>query len=368
MATLRLHGPDNRHGARRKPEMRTYVWYIEDKQKEEGGRWRTIERSTGCVLGERAEAERKLGEYLIAKRDPRPSGPRDPAAFPIADALSLYMMEHAPHVTAPDRIGYAVTKLLPFWGGQMVGAITGNTCRAYAKQRKASAATARRELGVLAAAVRHCEREGYLTSAPAVVLPEVQPPKHRVYTRRELAQIIRSARMEPRCRDYLPLFILLGAYTGKRSAAIRHLQWVPNTSGDGWVDVDAGMIHWGYSGTKKRRGEPTPIPAPLLCILRRRARTGRGLARYVLDTPWSRGKASGPFKTAWRAALIRAGVVPHGRMHDLRHTAASTLLCKGVPDWLAAQYLGMSVDTLRRTYAHLIPGALLPAAAAVGGK
>jgi len=34
----------------------------------------------------------------------------------------------------------------------------------------------------------------------------------------------------------------------------------------------------------------------------------------------------------------------------------------------AAQYLGMSVETLRRTYGHLIPGALDAAAKAVGGK
>jgi integrase len=55
-------------------------------------------------------------------------------------------------------------------------------------------------------------------------------------------------------------------------------------------------------------------------------------------------------------------------MHDLRHTAASNLLSRGVEPWLAAQYLGMSVVTLTRTYGHLIPGALDGAARVVGGK
>lgn len=368
MAKLVLYGPDTKYGAIKRARYGRYVWHIVGKEKDEAGKWRTFERSTGCGLGEKVEAERKLGEYLISRRDPRPSGPRDPAAFAIADALSLYMTEHAPHVAAPKRIGYAVARLLPFWGGSMVGDITGNTCRGYVKSRCKdslhTAATARRELAVLRAAARHCEREGYLTRAPNVQLPAVRQKNCRVYSRQELAAIIRSARREPRCKCHLAMFILLAAYTGKRSAAIRSLQWRPNTDGDGWVDVEAGMIHWGYSGTKKRRGDPTPIPKPLLVLLRLRARRG---GKYVLTTPYSGGKASGPFKTAWKSALARAGV-PHGRMHDLRHTAASNLLCRGVPDWLAAKYLGMSVETLRRTYGHLIPGALDGAAKAVGGK
>ncbi len=367
MAKLVLYGPDRKHGATPKKGLKSYLWYIVGRRKDECGRWHNVERGTGCGPGEKPEAERKLGEYLIAARDPRPSGPRDPAAFPIADALSIYMTEHAPHVAAPERIGYAVARLLPFWGGLMVGDITGNTCRNYTRQRVTSGcqtASARRELTVLRAAASHCEREGYLTRAPSVVLPEVQSRIPRVFTRGELAAVVRSARAEPRCRDHLPLFILLGAYTGKRSAAIRSLQWRPNTEGDGWVDVEAGMIHWGFSGTKKRRGEPTPIPTSLASLLRLRARRG---GKYVLATPWSRNQPSGPFKTAWKSALKRSGI-PHGRMHDMRHTAASNLLCKGVPDWLAAQYLGMTVETLRRTYGHLIPGALDAAAKAVGGK
>jgi hypothetical protein len=66
--------------------------------------------------------------------------------------------------------------------------------------------------------------------------------------------------------------VLIAAYTGKRSAVIRALQWHPNTEGDGWVDLDTAMIHWGHSGTNKRRGDPTPVPRPLMNLLRLRSR------------------------------------------------------------------------------------------------
>ena len=277
------------------------------------------------------------------------------------------MQDRAPETAAPERIGYATARLLPFWGNLMVGDVTGATCRAYVRRRHEAGvkpATARRELGVLRASLVHCREEGYLTRAPDVVLPDVPDRAPRVLSRSEIAALVRAARSEPKCRWHLPLFILIAAYTGKRSTAIRTLQWQPNTDGDGWVDLDGGTIHWGVSGTKKRRGDPTPIPMPLATILRYAAHRG---GKYVMTTPWSRGRASGPFKTAWRSALRRAGI-DHARMHDTRHTAASVLLSRGQPSWLVARYLGMTEETLMRVYGHLIPGALDGVAQAVGGK
>ena len=81
----------------------------------------------------------------------------------------------------------------------------------------------------------------------------------------------------------------------------------------------------------------------------------------------TRGRASGAFRHGWTSALRRAGVEP-GRMHDMRHTAASVMLTRGVEPWLAAQYLGLTVETLTRVYGHMIPGAMRRAVEAVGGK
>lgn len=364
-ARLRLFGPDDRHNAKRKAGLATYRWYIIDQAKDVAGRWRRHEQSTGCGLDERAEAERKLGEYLISRHDPRPNGPRDPAALSIADCLTIYLREHVAHVAAPERVGYAVRHLLAFWGELQVSAITGATCRRYIASRNgAAASTIRQEMIALQAAVNWCHREGYLTQAPVVIRPQVGQRQPRVLSRAEVAALICAARSVRLSRDHLPLFIMVGIYTGKREAAIRHLQWQPNTEGDGWIDLDRKMIHWGDGSGNKRRGDPTPIPRPLLTFLRYRARRG---GKYIFSLPASKGSAPTRLGHSWATALRKSGI-PHARMHDMRHTAASVMLCRGIEPWLAAQYLGMSVQVLTRVYGHMIPGALEAAARAVGGK
>jgi integrase len=68
------------------------------------------------------------------------------------------------------------------------------------------------------------------------------------------------------------------------------------------------------------------------------------------DKPWDRD----PFyKRQFKPAVELAGLPPL-RLHDLRHTAGSLMLSKGVPDYRVAEYLGHSVDVLRKIYTHLL--------------
>ena len=63
---------------------------------------------------------------------------------------------------------------------------------------------------------------------------------------------------------------------------------------------------------------------------------------------------------------MRKGNLPHMRVHDLRHTAASLLLAEGVPVKVASEMLGHSdVTTTLRIYAHVIEGAQEQAAIAM---
>ena len=48
--------------------------------------------------------------------------------------------------------------------------------------------------------------------------------------------------------------------------------------------------------------------------------------------------------------------VPKIRFHDLRHTAASLMLSRGIPPVTVAGMLGHTVSVLLSTYAHFIPG------------
>jgi integrase len=185
----------------------------------------------------------------------------------VTDALADYAEEMAPTTAAPWRIGLAVTAQAGFWAGRTVVEMTKETCRRYVAWRGRSNGTARRELGVLRAAINHAHREGRLTRTVAVHLPAGAEPRDRWLTRAEVAALLRAALREPRVRLNLPLFILIAVYTGRREEAILSLRWAQ-------VDLEAGIIDFRAPGapiSNKRRGR-VRIPAKLLAYLKRGAR------------------------------------------------------------------------------------------------
>jgi integrase len=275
----------------------------------------------------------------------------------VTDVLNEYLQEMGPKVAAPERIAYAVLSLTDFFEGNTVADVTPQTCGRYVEKRGRSQGTVRRELGVLRAAINYAHKFGRLTRPVAVDLPERPEPRDRWLTRKEAASLIRAART-PQARLYLPLFILIGLYTGRRKEAILSLRWPQ-------VDLEAGRIDFELPGrrrTKKKRGK-VPIPARLLPHLWRARNRGTDLG-YVLHINGSRIKDN---KTGFKGACKRAGledVTPH----TLRHTAATWLMQKRTDLWEASGYLAMSMDTLSRTYAHHHPDHMQEAAANIGRR
>jgi integrase len=196
-----------------------------------------------------------------------------------------------------------------------------------------------------------------LTRTVAVTLPGRPQSKARWLTKHEAALLLRESRTE-KARLYLPLFILIGLYTGRRKEAILSLRWPQ-------VDLDAGRIDFerpGGAQTKKRRGL-VPIPAKLLPHLRRARRWGSDLGPVL----HIEGKPIGNIRKGFDAACKRAGleaVTPH----TLRHTAATWLMQAGVPTWEAAGFLAMTEKTLIDTYGHHHPDYMKGAAAAISSR
>jgi len=305
----------------------------------EGGRSR--ERSTGTANRELAEAA--LADFLYLRS--RDAGPRDPTEILVTDVLADYAEEHAPETLAPWRIAAAVKAMVPFWQGKTVGNITRETCRGYVTARKRSPGTARRELGVLRAAVNHAHRSGRLTRVVAIELPDGGESRDRFLTRKEAAALLRAALREPRVRLHLPLFILLALYSGQRKEAILSLRWSQ-------VDLDAARIDFNAPGGRKsnKRRARQPIPRKLLGHLCRARRRGSDLGFVIHEN----GKRIGDIKRGFSTACGKAGledVTPH----VLRHTCATWLMQLGVPLWEAAGYLKMTPETLQRVYGHHHP-------------
>jgi integrase len=316
-------------------------------------RGRSRERSTGTA--EREQAEIAFLEWM--QRRGRRTGPSDPAAVLVTDVLNEYLEQRGPKVIARERIAYAVLALTDFFEACAVADVTPQTCGRYLENRRRSAGTVRRELGVLRAAINYAHRSGRITRPVAVELPEPPPPRDGWLQRDKAAWLLRAAKM-PQVRLYLPYFILLGVYTGRRKEAILGLRWPQ-------VDLKAGTVNFDVAGrrrTNKRRGI-VPIPPRLLPHLKRLRKRGTDLG-YVLHID---GKRIKDIKKGFAAACKRAGltgVTPH----TLRHTAATWLMQAGTDPWQAAGFLAMSMETLLRVYGHLHPDYQREAAENIGRR
>jgi integrase len=316
-------------------------------------RGRSRERSTGTA--DREKAQVALAQFL-QQRDRR-AGPRDPSQILVTDVLNDYQQQREQKVVAPARIAYAVLALTDFFEGNSVADVTPQTCATYAEKRGRSTGTVRRELGVLRAAINHAHKNGRITRPVPVELPDRPEPRDRWLTRREVARLIRAART-PQARLYLPLFILIAVYTGRRKQAILSLRWPQ-------VNLEAGTIDFEIAGrkrTKKRRGI-VKIPPRLLPHLRRARKRGTDMG-FVLHI---NGEPIGDIKKGFAAACQRAGIYG-ASPHTLKHTAAKWLMQAGTDPWQAAGFLSISVETLLRVYGHHHPDYQREAAENIGRR
>jgi integrase len=319
--------------------------------------WTEHGRSRECSTGtaDREKAEVVFAEWM--QRRGRRAGPSDPAAILVTEVLNEYLQQRELKVATPERIAYAVLPLTDFFEGRSVADVTPQTCGRYADNRGRSAGTTRRELGVLRAAINNAYRNGRITRPVAVELPERPEPRDRWLSRKEAACLIRSARTS-RVRLYMPLFILIGLYTGRRKEAILSLRWPQ-------VNLEARTISFEVSGrrrTNKKRGI-IPIPPRLLPHLRRARKRGTDLG-HVLHID---GKRIGDIKKGFAAACARAGIAGVSP-HTLKHTAATWLMQAGTDPWQAAGFLSISVETLLRVYGHHHPDYQREAAENIGRR
>ena len=112
-----------------------------------------------------------------------------------------------------------------------------------------------------------------------------------------------------------------------------------------------------------KRQPPCRIPLRLLAHLRRWHRL-RFSINFVVE--WE-GRAVKRINKAFRSARRAAGFGPDVFPHTLRHTAASWGMQNGADHQELADYLGMTVETLRRVYGHHDPNYCADARDAIVG-
>ena len=275
----------------------------------------------------------------------------------MTDVLSKYMEERGSEIASKRVVACAVEALTPFWTGRTLADIIPQTCKRYAKKRERAENTVRRELNVLASAVNWAFKNGRLTRPVPVELPSKPPGKERWLSRREVARILRAALRSTEVRSYLPLFILIAVYTGRRMGAILSLRWHQVNLEQGFIDFEGTARR-----SNKRRGLPR-IPERLLPHLRR-ARRGRPEFGYVICR---HGEGVDSVYRGIVAAAKRAGVegiTPH----VFKHTAISWGMQNGGHTAKLAAFFATSEKMLIEVYGHLHPEHHREAAEAVSRR
>jgi len=217
----------------------------------------------------------------------------------------------------------------------------------YVRGRKAAPGTVRKELGILRAALRHCERQRLISKAPHIALPGAPPPRDRRLTRAEFDQLLGQCHAH-----HVWLFAQLAWHTAARASAILELKWAD-------VDLSGRKIAYKAAGRQKRR-VTVPINDTLLKALQE-AQTA-ALTPFVVEYA---GKPVQSVKRAFAAAAERAGL-DDVSPHVLRHSAACAMVEAGVPMEAVAQFLGHSSPSVTfRVYARYSPTYLQGAAKAL---
>lgn len=295
---------------------------------------------TGCTESQLTEAEKRLAEYIGDKHKPQAN-----AAPLIADVLLAYLNEHLAHSRSRSK-AVPVTNLAAWWGDKRVSDITSANCRAYIAHKGKHTVAARRDLQSLKAAVHYWHKSEYgpLDRVPAIVMPPAPESRERWLTRSELARLLWAARRTPHLRR----FILIGYYTGSRSGVVRELQW-------SWIDWNRGTMRRRAIGEAEQSNKRRPrvrLGKRILAHLRRWHRLDGPHANHVVHY---NGQPIRRELHSFDRAVARAGLGDNVVVHTLRHSRATYLMQSGADPWEVSGHLGMSIQTLTRTYGHHHP-------------
>jgi len=161
--------------------------------------------------------------------------------------------------------------------------------------------------------------------------------------------LIEADRSQNKYLGFIIRFLIL---TGARRNEALHAMW---------ENFDFVAMIWTIPMSKSGKAHHVPISTSLMTILQSIPRV-EGVD-YVF--PSKSGKPFVNIYSAWDNARKRAGL-PHVRLHDLRHTFASTLVNAGVPLYTVQKLLGHSTITVTQRYAHLTQDSLASSAEIAG--
>lgn len=266
------------------------------------------------------------------------SRPKDPT---VSDIWELYREDLGDKPTA-TTMGYTGKAILPHFGAYRPAEIDKTLCLEYdalRREKGISQGSIHTELGHLRSALSFAYESRMINRAPKIWRPAKPQTDKRILNAGEARALIDATR-EPHIR--LALILLLG--TGARVGAVLDLEWDR-------IDFDRGTINLRIEDSQTRKGRAVvPMNAGTRAALT--VAHNAALSDYVIEYA---GKQVASIRKGVTAAVERSGI-GHVRIHDLRHTAAVTMLASGVPLEKVSQVLGHSNTAVTfSTYGRYLP-------------
>lgn len=288
----------------------------------------------------------------------------NPADVPLSVSLDRYYERHGKDVASADAIDRAVHKLKAFFVDDTIANLTldrQNELERYLRVNGYADGYIGRIQTTLKAAVNRSYENHEIAAAPYIRVASSKTQRDRLLSLPEAAALFNAAPPE-----HLFRFLLLAFNTLSRPEALFDLQPFQ-------VDLDRRLIALnppGRAQTKKHR--PTlPVTDTLLPWL-----TDWAGSRYYVQ--WYEGQTApiDSIKTTWRRlradaeALLRKADKNHRGLTDvvpytIRHSMATELRRRGVPQWEVAGMLGHRTGGTTETYARFAPDYLGQAAKAI---
>lgn len=264
-------------------------------------------------------------------------------------------------------------------------------------ERKRSSKTVRHHYGVLRQVLKYAHRRGAIPANPAVGA-EIPADRHdrplfkpTALTEDQVQALAGAMRKHAPGTPY-PLLMEFMAYTGLRTSEVAGLTIRDVRLLAGTIDVertrqkrkctaepgecqDDATCCWTITTPKNKKPRSVPILTEWLqddltaYVAGHPHRDNPDAplfpGRKVRDTERFKGNKGGiDYDRAWwrdgfyqrqfKPAVELAGLPTRLRLHDLRHTAGSIMLAKGIPPYRVAQYMGHSLAILLDIYASVL--------------
>lgn len=252
-----------------------------------------------------------------------------------------------------DHVGFFRLRLKALWGGRPLDEIRPQDVAALQDRLRhggLSNATVNRYVAfvrrVFNLALRWEAYEGRNPAQHAEMRREHN--RERFLTEVELRALFMALRDEPN-KSAAHVLAFLAATGARKGEAL----------GAKWEHIDYQRRLWTVPVSKNGRRRHIPLSDAALAILERQRSWASGAFVFPGSDP---DKQLADPNRAWRRAKKRAGLDKDLRIHDLRHTFASTLVGKGRSLHEVGTLLGHSQISMTMRYAHLAPARLIEAA------